>query len=207
MFPGSVVFRISFITMSTEPISPKAMDTLLQAFRGPELQKAIPIATVQDVSTSWGGWSDWFSSFPNSIGDEELVDSILGMNPSLCAGIRPIAIYCQTVQGVSWRETNETLQIKCSLAGGGIRCLNIDNLGGCSDYRIRLKCPTAVSTAQPTAPLAAKQTSTPTSPSSTPSRCECACSGHGVHVHALASPQANAAAITAGCHRTARSRP
>jgi hypothetical protein len=178
MFAGSVVFRISFITTAPEPITPNAMDTLLQAIKSPELQTVLPIGTVADVSTTLGGWSDWFSSAPNSTGDEELVDSVLRANPSLCEGSRPSAIHCQTVQGVSWRETNETLQISCSLAGGGIRCLNIDNPGGCSDYRLRLKCPRAVSTAKPTVAPAARQTDTPTSPSTTPN-CERVCSGHG----------------------------
>jgi hypothetical protein len=49
------------------------------------------------------------------------------MNPTLCNGHEPIGVYCKTVADVSWELSGETLAAPCTLAAGGIRCLNRDN--------------------------------------------------------------------------------
>ena len=48
------------------------------------------------------------------------------MDPALCGGREPVGVYCKTAaDDVSWELTGETLA--CSLAAGGLRCLNQDN--------------------------------------------------------------------------------
>ncbi len=214
LLPGSVVLRITVIKAS-QPATQLAMDGLMQALRGPELQGAIPFTPVEAVSTSWGDWTGWFSSPLNSTGDEELVNEILAANPSVCVGRPPVAVYCQSVDGVPWRETGDVLQLNCSLAAGGLRCLNRDNPGGCKDYRMRIKCPAPTEAPTPATPapspaldlllgfeangtkLLAKTPapsttpyapSTTATPSVTPSRplgCDSSCSGHGLCIDRL----------------------
>ena len=61
-------------------------------------------------------------------GDEELVSTVRLMNPALCGGGEPTGIYCKTAaDDLSWESTGETLAVPCSLAAGGLRCLNRDN--------------------------------------------------------------------------------
>jgi hypothetical protein len=200
---GSVVLRVTVFRGSH--VAPEvAKEELVQALRGPELQSVIPISPVEAVSSTWGDWTEWFSSPLNTTGDEELVDAILSENPSACSGRPPIAVYCQTIAGVSWRETGDQLDINCSLANGGIRCLNRDNpADGCSDYRMRIKCPAltpapshAPTTRSPTprpaitpAPSAfpppPAATAAPSEIPSAPFGCDGGCSGHGVCVDQL----------------------
>jgi hypothetical protein len=139
LFSGSAIFRIIFTKASTEPKTEEIMDTLLQALRSPKLQMAIPKAPIEAASMVWGNWSTWFDSAPNSTGDEVLIECVVCTNPSWCEGRRPSAIYCQTVEGLSWRETTEARQTNSSLADGGILCLDKGNPSGCSDYMTRLQ--------------------------------------------------------------------
>ena len=221
---GSVVLRVTVFRVSH--VAPEVAKTeLMQALRGPELQSVIPISPVEAVSSTWGDWTEWFSSPLSVTGDEELVDVILSANPSACSGRPPIAVYCQTIAGVSWRETGDRLDINCSLANGGIRCLNRDNPAyGCSDYRLRIKCPALTpapshapttrspsatprpaitrppSTLPPLLPPRPAATAAPSEIPSAPVGCDGGCSGHGVCVDQLRRCRCNIGWLPPSCY-------
>jgi hypothetical protein len=191
IFPGSAILRAVFKGTSGElheTVRQQLFDSLskekLRAYTA-----AHDDAKVEAVSWSFPQWSDWRDmDDPTTLdGDEELI----APGESVCADGEPLYVLCTTVDNVSWAHTNETLDVPCSLAQGGVvlRCLNSQNpKRGCSDYRIRFLCGgkmTAQPTAQPTALPTANPTADPTlqpvisAGVSEPCTCSAGCSGHG----------------------------
>ena len=169
LYSGSTIVRITIETASAE-LDKVAKEQIFERFGNKAaLSKAVGIP-VEHVSWDVPSWSDWYNmdTPASGTGDEELFAAVRLMNPALCDGREPAGVYCKTVANVSWEQTGETLA--CSLAAGGLRCVNSDNAQGCSDYKIRLVCPTAAPSSSPTS----EPTAVPTWDSGGRP-----CSGHG----------------------------
>ena len=142
LIPGSTIVRITF-SRQTQPISNLEVEQVLEALRSPGLQNAMPNISVMHVAAQLPpleSWTDWFYGSPSKDGNEVLIDTILSATPPVCL-TPPTAVYCQTVRGMPSQLANESLQLPCSLAAGGIRCRAKDNpWNECSSYRMRLKC-------------------------------------------------------------------
>ena len=76
-----------------------------------------------------------FCSGLSEMGDEESLAQLGTVDP--CGGLEPTAIYCQTVEGQSWWEANQTLAVPCLLPNG-LLCQNADNTMPCYDYKVQL---------------------------------------------------------------------
>ena len=130
----------------------------------------------------WTQW--WDSDTPQSgDGDQELISEFLQLWPATCGGQPPVGLDCTTFDykrkvSIAWFNTKDKLEIPCSLAQGGIRCLNAQNPKGCSNYRIRIDCgPPMVTPAPSFSPSIAKTLA----PTRWVDRSK-ACSGNGVTV-------------------------
>ncbi len=82
------------------------------------------------------GWTAWLNrDIPDGNGDYE---TLADFNPDeVCPN--PIAIECQTLNGVDWTQTGEVYT--CNPSVGGY-CVNSNQPDGtCLDYRVRFLCP------------------------------------------------------------------
>jgi hypothetical protein len=141
IFPGSSIVRVRIFGQQGPLPQAEAQRIFssLSVDKLAALLPGIPVAYTSWQLPSWTGW--WDSDSPQSgDGDQELVSELLEKYPLACDGRPPVGLYCETEDGRPWSSVKEILDVPCSLALGGIRCLNAQNPPGCSNYRIKLDC-------------------------------------------------------------------
>lgn len=87
-------------------------------------------------------WTPWLNrDSPGGSGDYETLNDFLKEGKACPA---PSGIECQTQDGRNWTETGQVYS--CAPDKGGL-CKNSDQQGGggCLDYRVRFRCPQALS--------------------------------------------------------------
>ena len=120
------------ILLSFSFVSANIFTDFLGKFNG----KVVNVPSMTGNIASSGYWTQWQNrDIPLGVGDLENILNAIQVYPDMC--LHPTGIECQTADGKPASSTGQ--DITCDTTTG-FTCFNIDNPGGCLDYRVRFYC-------------------------------------------------------------------
>ena len=92
-----------------------------------------PSIGVKSASGYWTAWQN--RDKPDGNGDLETISNAIQVYSDMC--LHPTGIECQTADGKPASSTGQDISCDSTI---GLTCFNLDNPGGCLDYRVRFYC-------------------------------------------------------------------
>ena len=92
-----------------------------------------PSIGVKSASGYWTAWQN--RDKPDGNGDLETISNAIQVYSDMC--LHPTGIECQTADGKPASSTGQDISCDPTI---GLTCFNLDNPGGCLDYRVRFYC-------------------------------------------------------------------